>query len=929
MHYITDYRIETIGERCMNIANLVDPSTLRAQSPYLADIWQQYDEFANAFYTTFALDSHLPPAVDLEAYLQAQLATCHNETEQLHVLRKIKHLWMGHVTYRDLFTNQSIKASLEQVSNIADATINCAYMLAYQQFARRYGEPQSEFGSQQLYIFGMGKLGGRELNFSSDIDLIFCYPEAGEFAERKKPFDYQQFFTKVAQKLIFLLDHNTQDGQVWRVDMRLRPLGDSGPLVMPFSALEEYYQTHGRSWERYAMLKARIINPADVASEYLQHTLKPFIYRRYVDFSVLDSLREMKHNIEQEYRRRQLQDNIKLGKGGIREIEFLVQCFQLIYGGRHHTLQTQSLFTALEGLRQETLLSPEVCTEIRSDYLTLRLVEQRLQQYKCQQTQTLPDDPHQQAVLAKQCGYADWSALREQLDALNRRVHEHFTALVQPYIKSQVDIADSYMDCWQLDLSAPELDAQLPELSTEVCEHIPIAKRDITGWQIGARGKHILERLCPVLLRDIAKLNQEQQLPTWQGLIALLKAVAGRTAYLELILENDGVREQLCMFCQKSEWVIQQLCRFPVLLDELIHPQYLQRSEHNMDAWRAEFSEQLAHSLLRIEPDDEEGRIQALRQFKLAQKLRVAAADILDYLPIAHVSDKLTLLAEVILAQVVQDAWYQLTKRYGELPGTDAQHTGLLIVGYGKLGGIELSYQSDLDLVCLFDGRHSQMTDGRKSISTLEFYSKLVQRIMHLANTKTLLGDLYEIDMRLRPAGNSGVLASSLSAFSKYQHEEAWVWEHQALVRSRPVYGSPELQEAFATIRQEILCLERDPDALKQEVLSMRQKMREHLRDKDKGVMADIEFMTQYWLLVHANQQPQLIHYSDNLRQLESLVNARVITKEVAATLTTSYLTWRHHQHHMSIQREQVHSDGSLQALQDNVQQIWQATFLA
>jgi glutamate-ammonia-ligase adenylyltransferase len=346
-----------------------------------------------------------------------------------------------------------------------------------------------------------------------------------------------------------------------------------------------------------------------------------------------------------------------------------------------------------------------------------------------------------------------------------------------------------------------------------------------------------------------------------------------------------------------------------------------------MDGWRTDYQAQLQHALLRIEPDDVEAQIQALRQFKLAQMLRIAAADILDVLPIAHVSDKLTLLAETILARVVNDAWHHVTTRYGKLPNTTEQDTGLVIIGYGKLGGIELSYRSDLDLVCLFDRPKDAVTDGKKSLSAVEFYTKFVQRIMHLMHTKTLLGDLYECDLRLRPSGNSGLLVSSFETFLSYQQTEAWVWEHQALLRARPVYGEMHSCAKFAEIRNQILSRPRDAKKLAKEVLNMRLKMREHLKAKDKGVMADIEFLTQYWCLANAHQHPNIINYSDNIRQLEALCEANIISETTAQELTQSYLTWRHHQHHMSIQRSQVHDDTTLGLLQDAVHKIWRRVF--
>ncbi len=894
-------------------------------SPYTAQVIEQYSEQWETFVAQYPLSHPLPQ--DLHLMLDNLVTQCQSETEQLSKLRQFKHLAMAHITHRDLYHEQSIQQSVQQVSQVADATILCAYSMAYQQISQRYGEPMGSYGKQHLYILGMGKLGGNELNFSSDIDLIFAYPETGEFSERRKPFEYQQFFTKVAQKLIYLLDHTTLDGQVWRVDMRLRPLGDSGPLVMPFSAIEEYYQSQGRSWERYAMLKARILNAQDDYSNQLSDILQPFIYRRYVDFSVLDSLREMKRNIAQEYRRRQLSDNIKLGRGGIREVEFLVQCCQLIYGGRHKDLQTASLQNAMQHITEHQILPSSVTSELERDYWILRTVEHRLQQYNNQQTQTLPQDTQHKTILAKQLGFASWAETYEYIQQVSHRIHAHFRLFIQDEDEPNTEQHNAYQDIWELALSVEEMTTICTSIDIALAEQLIHDKNTAKLWQLGERGARILNALCPLFIKPISEYSGREQVPVWCSVFHLLQAVSKRTAYLELMLENHNVREQVLLFCNKSTWVIEQLCQFPVLLDELIHPQYLQHSEYDMAGWRTDYQAQLQHALLRIEPNDVEGQIQALRQFKLAQMLRIAAADILDVLPIAHVSDKLTLLAETILARVVNDAWHHVTARYGMLPNTTEQNTGLVIIGYGKLGGIELSYRSDLDLVCLFDRPKDAVTDGKKSLSAVEFYTKFVQRIMHLMHTKTLLGDLYECDLRLRPSGNSGLLVSSFETFLNYQQTEAWVWEHQALLRARPVYGEMHSCAKFADIRNQILSRPRDAKKLAADVLNMRLKMREHLKAKDKGVMADIEFLTQYWCLANAHQYPNIINYSDNIRQLEALCEANIIPETTAQQLTQSYLTWRHHQHHMSIQRSQVHDDTTLGFLQDAVQKIWRRVF--
>ena len=923
-------------------------------SPFVEHVFEQYPDALSFMTEHLDLNQPLPPPDSLTLLLQNFMAGIDTEVTQLARLRQFRHFCMAHIATRDLNNQQSITCSLTQVSDLASVLIMQAYTCAYNALQKRYGTPQGEHGPQHLYILGMGKLGGGELNFSSDIDLIFTYPASGEFSERRKPLEYQEFFIKVAQKTIHLLDTVTVDGQVYRVDMRLRPFGESGPLVMPFSAMEDYYQQQGRSWERFAMLKARILNPSDTYSAELAQILRPFIYRRYVDFSVIEALRDLKQKIVQENRRRNLVDNIKLGAGGIREVEFLAQSFQLIYGGRIKALQDPSLFCALDTIVGEALMEPHEVHALKHAYLVLRKVEHSLQQYNNAQTQTLPKTAQEQDALVAVCGpylaqtapnngkddahtQVDFLPVKDYADLINyihncmAIVNGYFSALIR-VDSGSTDVASEdfsiWDDLWTLSMSPAEMAASLAEPATlGFYDELQALKKNVAVYSVGDRGEAILNKLMPLFLMDIHEHFLAHSETCLKALGKIIKAVASRTTYLELMYENAQVRQQLLKFCDLSEWIIARILAYPVLLDELIHPQYLTREAHDVPAWHAAYRNELQQSLLRVEPDDHELQIQTLRQFKLAQHFRIAAADILDYLPIAQVSDKLTVLAETLLEQVVHHAWLQISEKHGVPPETSAQATGLAIIGYGKLGGIELSYSSDLDIVFIHNQDPKGSTNGPKVISTTEFYVKLVQRIMHLCSTKTLLGDLYELDLRLRPSGNSGLLISHIDSFAAYQKNEAWTWEHQALVRTRIVFGNTDITAQFKQIRHAIIGQARNPDNLAEDIVKMREKMREHLGDKDKGALADIEFLTQYWCLLHTHNVPRLVEFSDNLRQLEALGKAGVIQLETMHTLVDAYLVLRHHQHHKGLQRATVHSPTKIKNIAMQIRMIWDATF--
>ncbi|OWS73589.1 bifunctional glutamine synthetase adenylyltransferase/deadenyltransferase [Pantoea sp. VS1] len=854
------------------------------------------------------------------AWLAAALQPVDNEASLMRELRLFRRHMLVRIAWMQALEQASTGQSLTQLSTLAEVLITAARDWVWQDCCRDFGTPCNAAGeAQPMLILGMGKLGGGELNFSSDIDLIFAWPENGVTRGGRRELDNAQFFTRMGQRLIKVLDQPTVDGFVYRVDMRLRPFGDSGPLVLSFAALEDYYQEQGRDWERYAMVKARLMgDDGGHWSQELQQMLRPFVYRRYIDFSVIQSLRNMKGMIAREVRRRGLKDNIKLGAGGIRETEFIVQVFQLIRGGRERSLQLRSLLPTLQAIGELALLTPEQVDHLRAAYLFLRRLENLLQSINDEQTQTLPENPLDRQRLAWAMGMADWATLLAQLEQHMAGVRHIFDELIgddAPDVDDQPQLAE-FASLWQDALEESDLLPVVPQLQAEQRHALYRAlndfRQDVSRRTIGPRGRLALDQLMPRLLSEVCARDDADVVLA--RLTPLLLGVLTRSTYLELLTEYHGALRHLIRLCGASPMIASQLARYPLLLDELLDPATLYQPTAT-DAYRDE----LRQYLLRIPTDDEEQQLEALRQFKQAQHLRIAAADIAGTLPVMKVSDHLTWLAEAIIESVVQQAWQMMVQRYGRPSHlTSDSERGFAVVGYGKLGGWELGYSSDLDLVFLHDCPDDAETDGERVIDGRQFYLRLAQRVMHLFSTRTSSGILYEVDARLRPSGAAGMLVSTFAAFDDYQRHEAWTWEHQALVRARIVFGEPALCERFDAIRRGILCLPREGAKLQTEVREMREKMRAHLSNKhkgrweiktDEGGITDIEFIAQYLVLGYAASQPALTRWSDNVRIFELMARHGIMADEEAQALTHAYVTLRDALHHLALQELPGHVD--------------------
>lgn len=882
--------------------------------------------------------------------LKDLLKDCQSE-EQLHrLLRHFRLQQMVNIAIADLVLNIELESSLERLSLLADALIQTSLDWLTQFCQDKWGTPTSKAGEvQRLLVYGMGKLGGKELNFSSDIDLIFIYPHSGATQGCRRSLDNQQFFTRLAQKLITSLHQSTADGFVYRVDMRLRPFGESGPLVLTFSAMEDYYQDQGRDWERYAMLKARVIPSINGDEHYHQQLstlLRPFVYRRYIDFSVIDSLRRMKSMISQEVRRKKLVNNIKLGAGGIREIEFIVQVFQLIRGGRVKKLQQRSLLTVLPELVIAGEMEEDSKVVLKNAYCFLRRVENILQALADKQTQTLPDNELDKQRLLHVLNYDSWDDFIRVLQAHMDGVHEKFEQLIGIESPNHQAEDQHWSVLWNSRWSDEESIAWVEQEqvtqntiswnSASIWHLLADFRDDVSKRSIGSRGRQVLDKLIPLLISHIQQAKQAEFV--LERVLHVFKKIVTRTAYLELLFENKGALKQLIHLCQASSWVTDYIAKYPILLDELIDPTLL----HNPPQLSA-YGVELRESMLRIPEEDLEAQMDGLRFFKQAQQLRIAAADIAGVLDVKKVSQHLTALAEAIIDEVINIAWQQVANRFGIPKSTvdtdtiDANNKGFAVIAYGKTGGNELSYGSDLDLVFVHHSPEGDETtglaSGEKVVAASQFYMKLAQRIMHIFNTRMSSGILYELDMRLRPSGKAGVLVIHINTFGQYQQQDAWTWEHQALVRARVVYGNNAIENEFKRIRESVLSKKRDLTQLKNEVSDMREKMRNHL-DKSAddlidikqgaGGLVDIEFLAQYLVLAHSCEYESLTERCDNVGIFKSLAKLKILSEPEIKLLINTYEQLRGYGHKATLQNEALLINQSLLTEQSQVIKLWQ-----
>lgn len=897
-----------------------------AMSEFVAKVIMRYGEEAIEPIYRRQPGKHLPA-------IQSLLAECDSEMKALACIRRYRHIEMARLATQDLLGELSVPDFLQANSDLADALIEASATKAAEQLSDRYGYAYDQYGEPMpLVVIAMGKLGGCELNFSSDIDLIFCFEHAGETQGGRQRIDHSVYFTRLGQSLIKLLGQTTADGQAYRVDMRLRPFGQSGPIAVSFSALEDYYQEQGRNWERYSMVKARYLNATCRLKEQLFELLRPFVFRRYIDYSAIEALRKMKLLINQEARRRGVSQNVKLGLGGIREIEFIAQTFQLIRGGRERDLQTRSLIKALHVCDKLQLLSSSVTSRLHYAYLTLRKVEHVLQQLRDEQTQMLPAEPLDQARLAKACGFDSYDVCLDAIQAEMNFVHGQFLNVVGREEDLVTEDDSTLSILWQDlldDITAHDVltEAGVPEENVPLWwQQIHQCRREVRKRSPGTRGRELLATLIPRLVEQ--SIHEHGDDKVLGLMLAIVLKIASRTAYLDLLVTNPGAQRQLVILCKASPWIAHQIERYPHLLDELIDPQQLYDLPV-LSSYRAEVQE----FLNRIPLDDMEAQVEALRQVKHSFQLKVAAADVTEGVPLMRVSDHLTYLAEAVIEQVVALAWQQITERHGAPPGRDLNNSGFAAIAYGKLGGLELGYGSDLDLVFVCDDIQDVQTQGPRPLEAQQFYLRLAQRVLHLFTTRTLSGVLYEVDMRLRPSGKSGLLVIQLKTYDDYLEREAWTWELQALVRARMVFGHDNLQRRFEQIRLHHLTKPRVLTKLKVDIVSMREKMRDHLWHRTAlgsdvkqmpGGMTDIEFITQFLVLGYAPEYPQLCEYTDNIRILQCAAHVGLLSEEESSGLIQHYKAYRAASHRLALAEQDGISDQDFTTANRLVGSVWQ-----
>ncbi len=865
------------------------------------------------------------------------------------ILREWRRREMLRIAWRDIAGRAGVRETLHALSDFADAAIRAAASAARLHLQPVFGLPRGAARDEvPLIVLGMGKLGGRELNFSSDIDLVFLFSEAGQ-TDGPREVENEEYFNRLGRELIRLLGVRNEDGFVFRVDMRLRPFGDSGPLVVSLASLEDYLQEHGRDWERYAWIKARPILGAVSYAKAYPEFVRPFVYRRYLDFGVIESLRDMKALIAREVSRRELDQHLKLGRGGIREIEFIVQSMQLVRGGSDRRLQNASLLEVLPMLAGSKLMSAADIAELTDAYLVLRKAENALQLIRDEQTHSLPDAPLDRSRVSVNMGLPDWPAANSCIESARDRVARQFDALLSGASDSGVSEEETGADWLAFDDS--KIDAELRD-SGFPHRDIAAAAATLDAYRHAASYRRLDEagrRRLHVILGRLLKAAARHPAPASvvQRVLRVLEAIGTRSSYLALLKEQSAALDRLIDVCAISGFLSRQIADFPLLLDELIDGKAFDELPS-----RQSFVLELAARTERLPADDPERQVEALRQFQKVAVFKVALADLTGRLPLMKVSDRLTDIAELIIQCCMDLAWQQMTDIYGT-PFCGSQEGNLrpvrvAVAGYGKLGGLELGYGSDLDLVFLHDSSGEiQQTKGERPLDNGIFFLRLGQRIVHLLTMHSAAGRLYEVDMRLRPNGKGGFLMTGIDAFELYQRQDAWTWEHQALLRARPVAGDADLRDAFAAARRRVLCAAVHRDTLRSDVSEMRLRMRRELSKaragqfdikQDAGGIADIEFLVQYWVLAAAHVDPELLTYTDNIRQLEGLAAVGVLEPKRAQWLTDAYIGYRTVLHHLSLEAQGGRREGQGDRVvgaapyaetRAQVIEIWRETFEA
>ena len=845
-------------------------------------------------------------------HMQSELATQNifDENVLKQQLRQLRQRVIARIIVRDLNGLADFHEVVASTSALAEVTLQQAIGFHSALLQTQYGVPRGPSGTEQsLIVVGMGKLGGAELNVSSDIDLIFAYEQEGE-TDGANAITNQEYFIKLGKKLIAALDDATEDGFVFRVDMRLRPFGSEGALVSCLDALEDYYQNYGREWERYAWIKGRVVAGP---SQALSKVMKPFVFRKYLDFNAYASMRDLKVQIQRDVMQRGLEDNIKLGRGGIREVEFIAQVFQLIRGGQDTDLQIKPTLQVLQLLGQQRMLPAEVVQQLTEGYIYLRNVEHRLMYIDDQQTQDLPKSEESRQRLLSMMNMLSWGEFLAQLNQHRAIIQAHFDAT---FSDAGHEVLEQETAIWQGTIEKLAAMDHLTYLGyqdvAETYQRLNTLHTSSRYKQLPEQSKFRFDKLMPMVIQQSA----ETQSPDTALLrsIILLESICRRASYLALLAEFPESLQLVIKLCGASPWLAQYLTAHPILLDELLDTQTLYDAP-DFQAMQAELSKKM-----QALEGDMEAQMDTMRHFKNAAVLRFAAQDIGGLLELETLSDYLSALAELILQVSLQVIWPTLKFKHQDSPQ-------FAIIGYGKLGGKELGYVSDLDIIFLYDDAHPDASDN---------YARFAQRINNWFNSLTNAGLLYETDLQLRPDGNSGLLVSSVEAFEEYQLHKAWVWEHQAISRARFVAGDAKVGERFAMIREKVLLQTREPVQLKREVSEMREKMRMSHPSKagmfdvkhDKGGIIDVEFIVQYLVLLHAHAHPQLLANIGNIGLLHLLAELGMVEPALAENVASAYRIYRKIIHSEKLQAKEAKVPTiEIQQHQTAVVHLWEQLF--
>ncbi|HEX8980466.1 MAG TPA: bifunctional [glutamate--ammonia ligase]-adenylyl-L-tyrosine phosphorylase/[glutamate--ammonia-ligase] adenylyltransferase [Parasulfuritortus sp.] len=819
---------------------------------------------------------------DMESFLAEEPVNAEDILERR--LRELRQRVMAILVVRDLNGLADLAEVTRTCTELAEVSFAFACDWLHRDLAEIHGQPlDSEGRPQKLIVIGMGKLGGRELNVSSDVDPIFVYPEDGH-TEGPRKLTCHEFFVRLGRRLIAAIGETTPDGFVFRVDMRLRPYGDDGPLASSFAMLEDYFYTQAREWERYAWIKGRPLTGERHAE--LEELRAPFVFRKYLDFGAFAAMRDLHAQIRREVARKDKTDNIKLGPGGIREIEFIAQVFQLIRGGQTPALQIRPTRAILHQLAAMNLLPENVAADLEAGYIFLRNLEHRLQYRDDQQTQQLPCDIDERRLLAETMDYADWEGFEAHLNTIRRKVAGQFEQVFGAPQEDQSGHPLAGLFNLPPEAARAHLDELGYEDSSAVLDRLTSLRKSSRYAGLPAVNKNALDSLLPPLIEVAAGQNNPDD--TLARILTLLETIARRAPYLLLLQEYPQTLAQVARIVGASPWAALYLTNQPHLLDELLDPRALMAAP-NWPLLRDELKTRLAAF-----DDDIERQMDEMRHFKQSETFRLLAQDLAGMWTVERLSDQLAALADLLLGQTLELIW-------AELPGKHRERPAFAVIAYGKLGGKELGYASDLDIVFLYNDPHPDAQ---------EIYARLGKRMNTWMSTLTPAGILYETDLRLRPDGASGLLVSSIEAFDDYQHHHAWTWEHQALTRARFSCGDPAVGERFAAIRHDILRQPRDRTKLRADVLEMRQKMHDgHINSSglfdlkhDAGGLVDVEFAVQYLVLAYSAEHPELAANRGNIALLGFAGDLGLIPTDIAEAAADAYRELRRLQHQVKLQ---------------------------